>query len=465
MSMADKQLYAVVDIETTGGRPEQDGIIEVAVIVTDGHTVIDQFESLVNPGRRIPSFIEGLTGISSAMLEDAPTFTTIAKQLITMLEDKIFVAHNVAFDYNFLRHHFKLDGYAFQAKRLCTVRYARAVVPDLPSYSLGKLCRSLSISVTDRHRAFGDALATTKLLQLLLNEDAKLAKQQKLMKREGNNSNLPPNLPYEVYESLPTTPGVYYFMDDKQQVLYVGKARNIRKRVNAHFSKDLKMKNMKALFEQLYHIDYDLTGSELIAFLHEEKEIKRLQPTFNRALKRKDKGYGLYKYTDQNGYLRLVLNRPSPQDEPYLLFPSVAEGRRFLYTLSMQHGLCEKMIGLQRTKGACTDYKINRCEGACLGEWPPQSHNARLQESLDEMAHLAANVMIIGLGRNYTEKSIVCCENGKLIGYGYVDADMTIENPDQAKSFISPVAHSADTHRIVRAYLHRPSKDDTIVRY
>ncbi len=463
--MASSPLYAVVDLETTGGRPEQDGIIEVAVVITNGKEVIEEYETLVNPGRRIPSFIEGLTGISQSMLSDAPTFADIADTLLPLLQDKIFVAHNVAFDYNFLRHHFRLNGQSLSEKRLCTVRYARAVVPDLPSYSLGKLCRSLDISINGRHRAYGDAYATTQLLHLLLDQDHELGHQLKLLKRQGNKTNLPPNLPFEVYEGLPTTPGVYYFMDDRQQVLYVGKARNIRKRVNAHFSKDLKMKNMKALFEQLHHIDYELTGSELIAYLHEAKEIKRLQPTFNRALKRREKGYGLYTYFDQNGYMRLALNRLKGQEEPHLIFPSVAEGRRFLYRLSMDHGLCEKMIGLQRTADACTDFTVGRCEGPCVGDWPPQSHNARLQTALSELSHLQSNVLIVGLGRSFTEKSVVCCENGKLVGYGYVDADHTVSSPDEAKDLISPVPHTADTQRIVRAYLHRPSKDDTIIRY
>lgn len=463
--MVESALYAVVDLETTGGRPEQDGIIEVAVVITDGVHIIEEYETLVNPGRRIPAFIEGLTGISSAMLMDAPSFSDIAERLMPLLQGKIFVAHNVSFDYNFLRHHFGLHGYAFSEKRLCTVRYARSVVPELPSYSLGKLCRSLSISINGRHRAYGDAFATTQLLHLLLNKDASLLHQANLMKRQGNTTNLPPNLSYEVYESLPTTPGVYYFMDDKHQVLYVGKARNIRKRINAHFSKDLKMKNMKTLFEQLHYIDYELTGSELIAYLQEAKEIKRLQPAFNRALKRREKGYGLYTYLDQNGYLRLTLSRLQTHEEPHLIFPSIAEGRRFLYRLSMDYSLCEKMIGLQHVQDACTDYTLGRCEGPCVSDWPPQSHNARLQGALDDLSNLETNVMILGLGRSFTEKSVVCCENGRLIGYGYVDAETTISHPEEAKELITPVPHSADTQRIVRSYLHRPSKDDMIIRY
>lgn len=465
MMSSNRPTYAVVDLETTGGRPEQDGIIEVAVVITDGQEIIDSYETLINPERPLPKFIAGLTGISPAMLEEAPTFADVADHLFALLANHTFVAHNVAFDYNFIRHHFKHVQHSFRQPRLCTVRYARSVIPDLPSYSLGKLCKSLGIEINGRHRAHGDAYATTQLLHLLLQKDDEAQHLQRLLSRQNNKVNLPPNLSYEVYEQLPTTPGVYFFQDDKRQILYIGKARNIRKRVNAHFTKDLQRKNMKTLFEQLHHIDVIPTGSELIAFLEEEKEIKKHQPPFNRALRQRDKGYGLFDYFDQAGYHRLMLKRLKNGEEPILSFPAIGEARRYLFRMSMDFNLCEKMIGLQRTKGACTDYDKGNCEGPCIGEWPPQSHNARLQQALEAIEALQNNVIIVGLGRNHTERSVVCCENGRLVGYGYVDADLPVASPEEAKNYIKAVPHSADTQRIVRSYLHRPSKDDVIWRY
>ncbi len=439
-------------------------MIEVAVVITDGKQVLQEYTSLVNPNRKIPSFIEGLTGINGAMVAGAPLFEDIAQELFELLEGKLFVAHNVAFDYNFLRHHFRMSGYELKQEKLCTVRYARKVMPDLPGYSLGKLCHSIGIPVSGRHRALGDAAATALLLHRLLDEDAEGHHFEHLLKKSAK-SNLPPNLSQDTFEALPTTPGVYYFMDAHKQVLYVGKARNIRKRINSHFGKDLQQKNMKLLFEEIHDVDYQLTGSELIAYLLESAEIKRLQPSFNKAQRRRDKGLSLFLYTDRGGYSRLTLRKPANGGVALAHFATMSEGRRFLYQFSREHKLCEKMTSLQTGKGPCLDYATGRCEGACMGEEPPQSHNARMAAALEALEEAQHNLLIIGQGRNYHERSLVCFENGRLVGYGYVHEEIGISHPDQAMDYITPVDHDADLQRIIRMYLVNPAKEDKVIRY
>lgn len=457
-------LFAVVDLETTGGKPELDGIIELAVCITDGRTVMDTFETLINPLRPIPPFIQRLTGINPDMLEDAPLFDDVAPQLLEMLKGKIFVAHNVAFDYNFIRHHFKLTGTAIDMQRLCTVRYAREVLPGLASYSLGNLCRDLDITVDNRHRALGDALAATEILHRALSSDTDNA-WERMLKKEGKRVPLPPNLPAEVYDNLPMTTGVYYMVDEHNTPLYIGKAKNIRKRINQHLQKDLRFKDMKRLFEQVHDITYVETGTELIACLLEAQEIKEHRPPFNYALKRKTAVCSIYRYTDQNGYNRLAPSSAPHKDEPLYSFTTVFEARRFLQYLGRTFGLCEKMLGLQRSQGGCLQQRVGQCQGACIGDLPAFEHNAKFEAALLSLQEMRSNVLIIGPGRRYDERSIVCCERGAYLGFGYVDQDITVQTADMARDYVNPIPNTADAQRIIKTYLGTVNGREQVIRY
>ncbi|MDB5251054.1 MAG: polymerase subunit epsilon, partial [Flaviaesturariibacter sp.] len=226
-------LYAIVDIETTGGYAANNGIIEIAILVYDGTDVVERFETLVNPGRTIPRYIEGFTGITNEMVQDAPYFEDIAYKVNEILRDKIFVAHNVNFDYSFIMNHLSVFGYTLNCKKLCTVRLSRQIFPGFPSYSLGNLCHSLGIELRDRHRAGGDASATVVLFEKLLKCDGRDAISGSL-KKTSKEQTLPPHVPREDFLKLPALPGVYYFHDAKGKVVYVGKAKSIRSRVNSH---------------------------------------------------------------------------------------------------------------------------------------------------------------------------------------------------------------------------------------
>ncbi len=220
--------FAVVDIETTGGFASGNGITEISIQIHDGNEVIEQFDTLINPQHAIPPYIEALTGITNEMVENAPKFDAIAERVYELLKDKIFVAHNVNFDYSFVKHHLALAGYDLQCKKLCTVRLSRKIFPGLASYSLGKLCTSLAINIENRHRAGGDAAATAILLAYYLQSDTEGHIDQSL-NRSSKEQVLPPNLSRSVIDNIPQKPGVYYFKDHKSTVIYIGKAKNLQK--------------------------------------------------------------------------------------------------------------------------------------------------------------------------------------------------------------------------------------------
>jgi DNA polymerase-3 subunit epsilon len=210
--------YAIVDIETTGGFASSNGIIEIAIRIFDGQKVIESFESLVNPNQHIPKYIQAFTGISNEMVADAPTFEEIAEKVFTFLQGNVFVAHNVNFDYSFIKNHLEFYGYNLQSKKLCTVRLARQVFPGLPSYSLGNLCQSLGIELVNRHRAGGDAEATVVLFKKIMENDTKSTITSSLH-RNSKEQILPPHVPKSDFDALPSLPGVYYFHDGKGKVV------------------------------------------------------------------------------------------------------------------------------------------------------------------------------------------------------------------------------------------------------
>ena len=228
-------MYAIVDIETTGGYAANHRITEIAIFHHDGIQITETFHTLINPGRDIPYYITGLTGISTEMVLSAPTFEEVAEEIFNFLDGKVFVAHNAHFDYSFLKREFELTGINWQAKKLCTVRLSRKIIPGLRSYSLGTLSESLGIEIINRHRANGDAHATVKIFDQLLRRDRDNYIAKALKKNSGETI-LPPNLPKEEFDRLPALPGVYYFHNARGQVIYVGKAINIKKRIAGHFT-------------------------------------------------------------------------------------------------------------------------------------------------------------------------------------------------------------------------------------
>ena len=291
-------MYAIIDIETTGGSPRKERITEIAVFIYDGEKIIDEFSSLVNPERNIPYFITNLTGITNEMVSDAPKFYEIAKEIVEITEGKTLVAHNARFDYSFIRQEFKNLGYSFKRNLLDTVSLSRRLFPGFSSYGLGNLCKELGIEINNRHRASGDALATVKLFELLL--QASETDYNSDIITNSKISKLNVALDINKLQKLPEEPGVYYFYNENNNLIYIGKSKNIHQRVMTHLSNNSSKRAMQ-MRDETADIDFELTGNELIALLKESEEIKLNKPRFNRAQRRTGYTWGKV-YGDAYGW-------------------------------------------------------------------------------------------------------------------------------------------------------------------
>ncbi|HRI22352.1 MAG TPA: exonuclease domain-containing protein, partial [Panacibacter sp.] len=312
-------MYAIVDIETSGSHPAENGITEIAIVLYDGEKVEGRYETLINPGYRIPSFVVQLTGITNEMTAEAPSFSEVAHKIFNLLSNRIFIAHNVNFDYSFIKHHLRSAGYEWMPKKLCTLKLSRKAFPGFPKYGLGHICRAMDIPVENRHRAGGDANATTILFEKILQAGGdKLIKE--FLKKENREQILPPNLPNEQVNNLPYVPGVYYFKDAKDKVIYVGKAKSLKQRVVSHFTGLNTGRKRQEFLRNIYSISYQECPTEFTACILESIEIKRLWPKYNISQKTFEQLYGIYTFEDSRGFKRLAIDKKRKYFEPVVSF-------------------------------------------------------------------------------------------------------------------------------------------------
>jgi len=429
-------MYAIVDIETTGGHASANGITEIAILIHDGKEITQRFSTLINPLIPIPVYIQALTGISDEMVKSAPTFNDVADELFSLLHDKIFVAHNVNFDFSFLRYHFAAAGYLLQTKKLCTVRLSRKIIPGLNSYSLGKLCKQVGIDLIDRHRAMGDASATACLFTMLLERDSDGHISRALSQRSKEQS-LPPNLPKEDIDKLPSVPGIYYFHNSKAKVVYVGKAIDIRKRVNSHFTNNKPGRQKQDFLRDIHHITFSECGTELVSFIMEALEIKRLWPAHNRSLKRFEHSYGLYQFEDQNGFIRLAIDKRGKFSRPLSTFNLISEGYALIRQLVKEFCLCPKLCFIQRNNDQCLGVKDHSCSGACEQKETKEEYNRRVLDSISYLKNALPSFAVIDEGRASSEKSCVLIEKGVFYGMGFISDDQQITNLNQLKDLLT----------------------------
>lgn len=447
-------MYAIVDIETTGLSPNTEKITEIAIIIHDGKKIIEEFNSLINPEKKIPYRIVQMTGINNQMVESAPKFYEVAKQIVELTENKIIVGHNVRFDYGFLRCEYKSLGYNYERKTIDTVKLSRKLIPGRKSYSLGKLCKDLEIENPSRHRALGDATATTSLFELLLAIDG----NPEDINLRGTQSDINKSL----IEKLPNQPGVYYFYDKNNELIYVGKSVNIHDRVLSHLNNNLHKKAIE-MKNKLSSVDFQLTGSELVALLLESHEIKDNQPFYNRQQKRTYFNYGLYSYVDENGYKNLKIMRLIDELNPLYTYSSLQEGKDHLSKLCEDYNLCQKLCSLYDTSGACFHYQIHACNGACVGEEEYQEYNLRVEQSLDNYQFKHQDFFIIDNGRNASENSVIKVKSGKYIGFGFVSNEDGIDNMDVLHDCIVCYKDNKEVRRIIVSYLKK--YDCRVVEY
>ncbi len=446
-------MFAILDIETTGGSPKAEKITEIAIYFHDGKKIVDEWSTLINPEKTIPYFITGLTGITNEMVANAPRFFEVAREIVHRTEDHIIVGHNVAFDYSFIKSEFKQLGFDYNRETMCTVKLSRKIIPGHKSYSLGKICKDLGIEINDRHRAAGDALATVKLFELLKERQNGDGEFSQLSEPTGRYKNLNEHLTVDDIESLPEECGTYYFYDENKQLIYIGKSKDIRHRVLSHLGNTTTKKGLE-MKKRIHSISFELTGSELVALLKESGEIKQQKPIFNRAQKRSTFYWGLYESKDDYGYITFRLQKisESPYD-PITSYNNKEEARQALTRMVEQNWLCQKLSGLYQTDGACFHHSIRQCNGACVQAEAVSTYNKRAESLMNSLKLDRGNVLIIDRGRSEDERSLVRIEKGMYMGYGYISVNDTYLGIDQMLDCIKPGLDNRDIRQILKSWL------------
>lgn len=379
--------YVCVDIETDGMNYTHGHIIEVAAIRVENGRITQEFTTLINPGVSIPYFITNLTGITTNDVQDAPSFADIAEELLAIMEGATFVAHNVRFDYSFLKQAFRRVGVDFEPKQLCTVKLSRKLYPDEKSHKLSSLIERHGFTYSARHRAYDDAHVLWQFLshtQQQFSYDIITDAIGHQIKRPA----LPKNIELETINSLPSGPGVYMFEDEKGLPLYVGKSVNIRRRVLSHFTKDSEEYREFKIAQSVHAIRYESTGGELEALLRESHLIKTEQPLYNRRLRRKRTLTVLRQTYDTQGYITIIseqLEAVTPDQFSTILaiYDKRSTAKTSLLSIVKTFDLCPKLCGLEKAKGACFSYQLKKCKGACIGLEAPSVYNRRLLEAFE----------------------------------------------------------------------------------
>lgn len=454
-------MYAIVDIETTGGYAENHRITEIAIYHHNGIEVTEHFHALINPGRNIPHYISGLTGITTEMVLDAPPFEDIAEDIFRLIEGRVFVAHNAHFDYSFLKKEFEQVGINWQTKKLCTVRLSRKIIPGLRSYSLGSLAESLGIKIQNRHRAGGDAEATVKVFNMLLQRDRD-GYIGKSLKRNSGETILPPNLPKEVFDKLPSKAGVYYFLNARGQVIYVGKANSIKKRIAGHFTGDAREWSRSKIRNEIHHISYELTGNELIALILESQEIRRFWPKYNHAQKYKVEEWGIFNYEDRNGYDRFSVNMVTKGARPLIRFSAKGDAWNFLWEKVREYNLCPKLSGLQLSKGLCFQHQSGDCKGACMGIESASKYSKRSKKAIESFKTTGESLAIVGKGRTTDERGIVLVEKGTYLGFGFLDKNVAVTDFETARTYIKRGHETPAVQNLINSFLINPRGSEVI---
>lgn len=447
-------MFAIIDIETCGGsfNFKKGRIIEICIVRHDGLSVVDVYTTLINPECYISPYFTNISHIDNDMVRDAPKFHEVAKKIIELTEGCVFVAHNVGFDYGFVKDEFASLGYKYKRETLCTVRLSRKLMPGRISYSLGHLCASLGIEINGRHRAEGDAVATAKLFDLLMELKANHPQYKNqgvldIMTRRVDN------IKKYILNKLPESCGVYYFLNKDQEIIYIGKSVNMYNRALSHFNTD--EKKGKKMLNDLMNVDFVETGSELIALLLEADEIKKHKPQYNRMRKADVFTHSIDWYTNKEGVISFKIVPYDESENALLSFTTYSTARERLESWIDEHTLCLQYCALTSEGSICFNHQIKKCNGICCGEEEIEEYNERARKILSEYLFEDANFVIIDKGRTHEEKSVILIEDRKYAGYGYLDQYSQANSAEEIKDLVKLKHHYPDTNDLIRGWCRK----------
>lgn len=429
-------MFAVVDLETTGGNPGTDKIIEIAIYIHDGRQITDHYSSLVNPEVDIPVFISRLTGISDEMVSTAPLFSEIAEEVYNFLGDHVFVAHNVQFDYSFLAYALNKEGFPYEKRMLCTCKTSRAVFPGYPSYSLSKICNSLSISLEGAHRAAADARATAILLDKILKQtDGSLDHFFHQRTKTVNKSRIPD----DQFDKLPSKAGVLYFLDESGNIIYLTKSSNLRKKAISILSK-LYTKRFAGVAAHAVSIDFETTGGVLLAAIREIEDVQSISPRFNRSVTSSESRYSIYEKLNDKGFLELVTGVYNKAAHPIVTFSSEKEAKTLLKQT------------LEELKLPVTGRQEGQHD---LFAQTPQEYNAVVEKAIETLQSSRKNFLIADRGKETDHVSMVVIKDGTFTGYIHLDRHQAKSSVDEMLEMMEP---SNDHPSIFRSIVRHVSQ-------
>jgi len=443
-------MYSVLDIETTGGKYDEEGITEIAIYRFDGDNIVDQFSSLINPDIEIQPFVVKLTGINKKMLCKAPKFFEVAKRIVEITDNSILVAHNAEFDYRILQTEFRRLSFSFERKTLCTVNLSRILLPEQPSFNLGKLVRNLGIPFTNEHRAHGDAKVTLKLFQLLLEKDIK----KNILKKniEDLNPNKTPCKYLDIIDKLPSEMGVYYIYNQKNKIIYIGKSNNIKKRVLNHLT--LNKKKDKDIQKEICYVKFALTGGELISLLKEQNEIKVNKPIFNKRMDFRLFPMGI-RIDSSSKYPNIIIEQIKKNQKYLSAYKTKGEAKAAVIEFRSEFGICIQQTSLMNEEKICFNYDLKKCDDPCLGIENVESYKNKIKFLTKSFAYPYKNFLLIDKGRKNGEFSFVCIKNEIFSGYGYFELNHQIKTDDQINSRLISIENTLDTQKLIQNFLLR----------
>ena len=372
----EKASFSVVDVETTGLSANKNRIIEIALVRIENLKITDKLNYLINPQTYIPPFITSLTGIDNDDVIGAPIFSNIVDEVIAFIDNTVLTAHNFTFDSGFLNSEFTMSGREFMNEHsCCTLKLARNIYPTLQSKSLSSVAYSLNLRNSNSHRALGDAEITAKVLLKMIKElqakDNITTVGQLLSYQKGYQESPLLNVKKELqedYRSLPNAPGIYYFTNKKDEIIYVGKAKSIRDRVKTYFSTSAPRKAQK-IIKQAARLKYIITNSELTALLTEAETIKILEPKHNYQLKKFGNKY----------FIRIIRTHKAPRieltnhfdfdgNDYFGLFISRRKAVEILEFVNKTFAIRECTDKEFNKSKTCFMYDIHRCTGPCIDD-------------------------------------------------------------------------------------------------